>query len=197
LCIDRCTVGVLTGLGGQTGGGQGAKQAPLPELPAAGSRAGSGTSAAGASRACCSGNSTAARCAAVLLDAIEPQGCLVIDAESLSSLPDSAALPRRLVVVAAEAASGPSDRRWEATARCDIALRGHDIVLRIPSCAEQPLPLPPQLPVPAAMSPGSRRALLLAVAAAWAWGVPLDKLRAGLAVLSEALAFHAPEPHAK
>lgn len=197
LCIDRCTVGVLTGLAGQTGGEPGAKQAPLLELPTDESLVGSSTSAASASQGCCSGSSTAARDAAVLLDAIEPQGCLVIDAESLASLPDNAALPRRLVVVAAEAEPAPSDRRREATDRCDMAFRGHDIVLRVPSCAEQTLPLPPQLPVPAAMSPGARRALLHAVAAAWAVGVPWDKLRAKLAVLSEILAFHAPAPHAK
>jgi cyanophycin synthetase len=124
------------------------------------------------------------RAASVLIESLSPQGTLVIDAGQFESFPSAAALSgKRIILTSAARPAGlkAMDSHW-------VYRRGGEIVLGSARLGEQLLPLPPgwlrDEPWPAELG----RAVLHAVAGAWALAVPLDELATGLAALAEDLA---------
>ncbi|MCY2996408.1 MAG: cyanophycin synthetase [Planctomycetota bacterium] len=124
-----------------------------------------------------------ARVAQVLIESLGPQGVLVVDVEQAALLAQAVSLPAQLIVVAPSPEFLAIHPLPAAASVRYVFGREGDIVLRSGALGEQVLVLDPQWfsHIPPATARG--RDLLRAVAAAWAWLVPLDQLRARLAAL--------------
>ena len=126
------------------------------------------------------------RAAQVLVEALGPEGTLVLDAGQSGSFPPAFAHAGKCTIVTSAGEPATRPTRLGSVQVRYVYRRGGKLVLRSEEQGEQFLPWPPSWlgrePEPAA----GERALLQAVAGAWALGVPLEELRAGVAALPTA-----------